>query len=265
MTVQTMVNTTVVKTLYKVDGDTRTEVAFVDGKVDLTKGNYVYVVTADDRIYSDVVGNVATKEVEFTVVEKQDLVITFDSADDANYIQSDPSKVYYSSSTYLDVDALAAENLNSGDVAPEGGAIKFVAGMEGSTDANGTNGAKVSGAWLSLALSETEIAKISNATAIRFRMYVHPSSYPTWSGQEGFGNGCEVQLLDGSTGQTVILAGFDRDTWVDVTINVEDLTYGLEKYLDGTYAIFWTSSNTMYDYDGIITYYINSITFDVTP
>ncbi len=267
MTVQTMVNTTVVKTLYKVDGDTRTEVAFVDGKVDLTKGNYVYVVTADDRIYSDVVGNVATKEVEFAVVERQDLVITFDSAEDANYIQSTPNKVYYSNSTYLDADALAAENLNSGDVAPEGGAIKFVAGMEGSTDANGTNGAQKYGAWLVLKLSAEEIAQVKDATAITFRMYVHPSSYPSWGYTDENGITHEVQLLDGSTGSGKIptLAAFNRNAWVEFTVDVSNLTYSLDKYLNGTYALFWTSTNTMYKNDGIITYYINSITFDVTP
>ena len=195
------------------------------------------------------------KEVAFEVTEVQDFVITFDSADDVRYVQKDESKVYETSISYLDAEALAAEGLNAGDVVPEGGAIKFVGGME--------NANAMYGAWVKLILSEEELEKVSVATAITFRMYVHPSSYPSWSGQEGFGKG-EIDLYEGGNNKTSFI-GFDRDTWVDVTISVADLSKEFSTYFNGTNNMFWTSTNTMYDKAGTITYYINSITFDITP
>ena len=261
-TIQSRLNAKVEKTLYKVEGETRTPVAFTDGKVDLTKGSYVYVVKATDAIFDDVEGNTATKEVAFEIVEKQDVVITFDSSDDVKYIQKNSSKTYYAETTYLTADELATEGLNAGAITPEDGVLKFVAGMEGSTDANGTNGTAMYGAWLNFVLTAEELALISDATAVTIRMYVktsHPN--PNWSNDE---NPNDVEFFETGNGKASY-TGCNRGEWVDLTITADELSKNFLNYFNGTDSIFWTSTNTTYDKTAVITYYINSITFDVTP
>ncbi len=245
MSPKALLDTTIVKTLYKKDGETRTPVELTDGCAELTAGNYVYVVTADDRIYTDVAGNVATKEIEFEVVEKYE--ITFGSSEETNYFQKNTEKTYDFTTSYLDADALAAQGLNAGDIGPEGGAIKIVTGTE-------SGGAY--GAWLKLKLSDDEIALVSTATTITFRMYVQVGTYTNWPNTTV---GCEVDLLDGGTAGTH-LAGCDKDAWVDVVVTVADLEKAYSTYLDGTNVLFWVGSTTVQT-DSTVTYYINSITF----
>lgn len=244
-------NMPVTKTLYKVDGETRTPIEFTDGKVDLTKGDYVYVVTADDSAIEGEVGNVSVVEKYFEVVEKQDVVITFDSSDDTKYFSANTAKTYDFTTSYLTADELAAEGLNAGAIDLEGGAIKI---------ATGTEGTNAWGAWLKLNLSSDEIALVSDATTITFRMYVHVGDYTNWPNTTV---GCEVDLLDGGQG-SAHLAGSDKDAWNDVTVTVADLKKALTTYLDGTNCLFWVGSTTVKG-GSTVTYYINSITFDVTP
>ncbi len=253
MALQSRLDSTVVKTLYKIDGETRTEVTLTDGTADLTKGSYVYVVTADDRIYDDVVGNVATEEVEFEVVERQDVVITFDSSEDVSYFAPKADKVgsYNFTTEYLDATALESEGLNSGDVTPVGGAIKISTGAEGSNNW---------GAWLKLLLGTDEIASVSDATKITFRMYMQIGTYTSWPNTS---IDYEIDILDGGTRGTHI-AGCNRNVWMDVTVDVASLAESYTSYLDGTNVLFWLGSTTLGS-GSSVTYYINSITFDVTP
>lgn len=72
--------------LFSLDNqDVRTPVsAGNDGSYVLEKGNYVMLITANDGNATDVIGNVATKEVEFEVVDTY-YVTSFDNATDINY------------------------------------------------------------------------------------------------------------------------------------------------------------------------------------
>lgn len=271
MALQSRLDSTVEKKLYKVDGETRTEVAFTDGAATLTKGSYVYVVTADDRIYTDVVGNVATKEVAFEVVEKQDVVITFDSlknADGEDYIIKNPSREYTFNAEYLTAEELAAaiaaaEASDNGKnayndnptetISPEGGAIKVTGGMIP---------VYTQGAYFNINLSQEQLALITEATAITIRLYavIEEGTIANWDGKQG-----EADLLDGGANGAA-LAGIYRYTWTDVKIDVSSLSKSFISYFDGTTSMFFVNSNFgINENSAVVAYYINSITFDVTP
>ena len=281
MALQSRLDSTVETKLYKKDGDVRTEVTLVDNAATLTEGTYEYVVTADDRIYSDVVGNVATETCTFTVEKRQDVVVTFGSATDAAKIQKVAlsSGTYEFSSDYVDATTLTSEvktieesalatgtfkgdytaggneqilNATTAEetITPVGGALKVVVGYDNNTDSYGGRFAfKL----------ENELEKIAGATSVTIRMYAAPNNLPYWLNTIG-----EVPLYREGQNSTPIV-GFNRFTWVDVTIPTSDLGTSWINYFNGT-KHFWTSASALKPAaTSRMTYYINSITFDVTP
>ncbi len=239
----------ITKKLYKVEGDQRTEITLTSGKANLELGDYVYVVTADDRVYTDVAGNVATKEVEFSVVEKQDVVVRFNSAESANWVQSNTTKTYLVEPTSEYVASAAdVSGLNANGLTLEGGAVAYSCSVEAATNVQ-------YGAWIKFDLDDETLAQVADATAVTIRMAVSVSERSQWW--------AGVQLLDGATNGTKV-ATFDDNTWIDVTLTTSNMSKSLISYFDGTNSAFWLSSNTLAK-NCVATYYINSITFDVTP
>ena len=272
LALQSRLESTIATKLYKVVDGERQEVALTDGSATLDKGSYVYVVTADDRIYTDVVGNVATKEVSFEVVEKQDIVITFNSltnADGEDYIIKNSGREYAFSATYLNEEQLLAEiatveqstNANSSyndnpeeTITPVGGGIKVTGGMIP---------VYTQGAYFNINLSNEQLAQIGEATSFTIRMYaaIETGKVQSWDGKYG-----EADLLDGAVNGSNTLAGIYRYTWTDVTINVSDLAGTYLNYFNGTTSMFFVNSNFgINENSAVVAFYINSITFDVTP
>ncbi len=264
-----VLDSTVETKLYKVEGETRTEVPLVDGTAELTKGTYVYVVTADDRIYSDVVGNVATEEFTFNVLEKTNTVVVGFGADDIDYVKKATDFTYDFEANYVDATTLTNEvaTIEASDLAtgsfkdgtgtehpctsatetitPTGGALKVVAGQD--TDKN-------YGCRVGFNLYD-KLALIKDATSVTIRMYLAPDDMPLWTSSTG-----EVDWY-GSIGNKKVVS-FNRFTWVDVTIETSTLGTNWINYFNGS-AQFWTNSNTMDSKTGHITYYFNSITFNL--
>ena len=281
MALQSRLDSTVETKLYKKDGDVRTEVTLVDNAATLTEGTYEYVVTADDRIYKDEIGNVATETRTFTVEKRQDVVVTFGSATDAAKIQKVAlsSGTYEFSSDYVDATTLTSEvktieesalatgtfkgdytaggneqilNATTAEetITPVGGALKVVVGYDNNTASYGGRFAfKL----------ENELEKIAGATSVTIRMYAAPNNLPYWLSTVG-----EVPLYrEGQNGTPIV--GFNRFTWVDLKIPTSDLGTSWINYFNGT-KHFWTSASALKPAaTSRMTYYINSITFDVTP
>ncbi|MBR2330299.1 MAG: hypothetical protein IKA40_03540, partial [Clostridia bacterium] len=234
--------------------------------------SYVYVVKADDSVFDGEVGNVSVVEKRFEVIEKQDVVITFDSlknADGEDYIIKNPNQTYSFNAEYLTADELAAAiaaaeasdncknsaNDNPAEtITPEGGAIKVTGGMLEKY---------AQGCYLNINLSEDQIALIADATSITVRLYaaIEEGKVNSWDGTLG-----EADLLDGGVNGSNKFAGIYRYTWTDVTIDVSSMSKGFITYFNGTTSLFFVASGFgLSDLSSVVAFYINSITFDVTP
>lgn len=242
MSWQKRLDNTVTKTLYKINGDTRTEVVLTDGKATLEEGDYVYVVTAHDGIGYDVIGNVATKEDYFTVQYKQAYVVSFDSADAINYVSASTGKNYQFNAEHLDANALASEGLNTNDVVPSGGALKITTTTQSESGYGG---------WVVVNLGD-KLSEIDGALSVTIKLAIDLSKYYTDKEYNGY-------LFEQHTSATY-LTGFSDATWFEFTLNLESLIKDSNTYFDGTNAIFWVGTTTYKN--ATITYYLESMTFN---
>lgn len=268
----TTYSTTTIAPVYSVDvfaldlEDNRTIVEKdSDGDWTLAKGKYVMVITANDGNATDVIGNVATEEVEFEVADSATYYITeFDEETDTAYVLEKENQSVTPTVSWED-------NWGEGEDAREGVLVY----------ASSTKTSNSYGGYLFLNFSEEMITAIMNAyndTSVEFTftisMWVEISELATGSwGYNTYGVDLYGKKYSYANTNDMYSAGewqdftftrsemqtvFGWDTTVSMTANTE-----FYKQLTGQTQLFCLQSHTCAT-DATITYYIDSISFSTS-
>lgn len=248
-----------VSTVYAVDGDTRTEVATqTPGSWELSKGNYVLTVTANDGTATDVTGNVsATEEFAFEVIEKPvrapGEMTKFDSELELDYAKAVNEQGVVPTisweSEYKDRTGVLVYASQTANNANYGG--YFYLNFDAET---------INKIWTAYNDATTEFS-------LTLTMYVEISTtsgdYET-NGVSLYGGKAYSYAKTGTK--------YEKDTWNDFTFNEQQLAdiFGLntsssfQSKLSGSTYLFYLGYPTLAK-NATVTYYVDSITYSTTP
>jgi len=253
------------KKLYKVIDSNRTLVdSESDGSWNLEVGNYVLVITANDKGTSDGEGNVGTQEFAIQVIEEPvratGYLTDFDIPAETSYLLAKENSGVVPVISYLDTykDTKGTE---------KAGVTKYA-----TTSVSGS----AWGAYFYLNFSTDMITEITNAFndtttdfTLTFSICVEMSNYIDYAYAATNNYGDSVFLTGGSN----YTDEFEGGVWTELTFNEEQLANilkwtsdaNVKNRLNGSNYIFymggWTLTKTLTE----VTYYIDSISYSTTP